>query len=454
MVDEDATLRHGNSSVTLDELTLPPMERAQRVSNRYPVTYKHSVHLERRGFRVPFDYHLSAIYRCSGRLDEGAFRTALLCVISRHEALFAVYGKDGSSFFLDVPEVAPTSFSYVRVAASSEPHARVILNERHREPFDLKVGPFLRGTIVDLPTGEWLLQITVDHFVCDGASYSVVLDEFSLIYNAVVSDGTHDLDPHPYQLSDYAVWQRSILNGPLLESMLDRWQQLLKRSETERDVGSAPLHAAASYSRFVQHALPSGFGSQLKDAARRHRVTPFALAAGAFASVLAEDTSGATPIFNSPLSGRPLADQHKVVGDLVNVLPIALMPDDINGVTPTAVMKGLGEIMTLQATPFHIINEMVSREPDRYTSLKDRLFFAFSEEVDLRLAGIDCAVVPATPGDAITKGSFWIDAQGDGYNLSALYDQDRFSDDELDSFMSRYVSRLIGLITNEGVVGV
>lgn len=446
MTDE-ARLRRERGPVLFDELTLPPMRRVQGASRRFPVTHKHRVHLERSGFQVAFDYHLSATYRCSGALDEDAFRRALIRVISRHEALFSVYGHDGSSFFLEVPEHPPVSFSHVRVGASSESEAQLILDERHREQFDLRSGPFLRGTIVDLPTGEWYLQITVDHFVCDGASYAIVLDEFSRLYNALVQGDTDGLDPRPYQLSDYAVWQRSILSGPILESMLERWRRLLRRSGADRAVGSAPLHAAAARSRFVETVLPPDFGSRLDIAARRFRATPFALAAGAFASALGEEKVGATPIFNSPMSGRPLADQHKVVGDLVNVLPIALPPDEVDGGTPRAVMRGLGEMMTLQATPFLVINEMISREPGLYTSLQDRLFFAFSEEVELSLTGVTSSVVPAAQGDAITRGSFWIDARRDGYRFQALHDQDRFSRDEVKLFMNRVEFRLLDLLS-------
>ncbi|WP_248801245.1 condensation domain-containing protein, partial [Pseudomonas sp. MWU13-2105] len=94
-------------------------------------------------------------------------------------------------------------------------------------PFDLSVGPLVRGRLLQLAGDEHVLLVTQHHIVSDGWSVAVLIDEFNRLY-AAFSQGLDDpLPPLALQYADYAAWQQQHLQGERLQAQTRFWSEHL-----------------------------------------------------------------------------------------------------------------------------------------------------------------------------------------------------------------------------------
>ena len=94
-------------------------------------------------------------------------------------------------------------------------------------PFDLGTGPLLRVRLLRLAPREHVLLVTTHHIVFDGWSGTVLVREFSLLYEAFVRGKPSPLPDLEIQYADFAAWERSWLQGPVLDEHLSYWRRQL-----------------------------------------------------------------------------------------------------------------------------------------------------------------------------------------------------------------------------------
>src|SRR6201999_978772 len=106
-----------------------------------------------------------------------------------------------------------------------EAEARRVTGEVARLPFDLARGPLLRTVLVTVEAGESLFGFTVHHIVADGWSLGILIREIAGFYRASRDESSRALPPPlPVQYADFAAWQRSWLQGAVLEAQLSYWK--------------------------------------------------------------------------------------------------------------------------------------------------------------------------------------------------------------------------------------
>ena len=94
-------------------------------------------------------------------------------------------------------------------------------------PFDLAVGPLIRGCLIRLSAGEHVLALSVHHVVFDEWSARVFRRELVALYAAFRAGEPDPLPPLPVQYADFAVWQREWLSEAVLEGQLAYWRDQL-----------------------------------------------------------------------------------------------------------------------------------------------------------------------------------------------------------------------------------
>ena len=99
-----------------------------------------------------------------------------------------------------------------------------------RQPFDLVHGPLLRASLLRLREDEHVLVFTIHHIVSDAWSLGVLVRELCALYEAFAEGVEPALAPLPVQYADYALWQRELMQGDLLEAQLAYWRE--KRYKT------------------------------------------------------------------------------------------------------------------------------------------------------------------------------------------------------------------------------
>ncbi|MGQ5336344.1 condensation domain-containing protein, partial [Xanthomonas arboricola pv. corylina] len=179
-------------------------------------------------------YHIPAALRLQGTLDVVALQATLDRIVARHESLRTrfVQGEDEDG---PVQQFAlqTVGFALEQVDLSDLPAdaQQAMVEQRSAQeaiaPFDLAVGPLIRGQLLRLSAQEHVLLVTQHHIVSDGWSIGVMIGEVSQLYSAFIQGQPDPLPPLAIQYADYAVWQRQWLQGEALQQQLEFWREHL-----------------------------------------------------------------------------------------------------------------------------------------------------------------------------------------------------------------------------------
>src|SRR5207302_492338 len=101
------------------------------------------------------------------------------------------------------------------------------IEEEVAGPFDLANGPLIRGQLLQVAEDEHILLITMHHIVSDEWSMGIFLNELNSLYAAFREGHADPLPELELQYGDYAVWQRQLIEGEMLQQQAEYWKESL-----------------------------------------------------------------------------------------------------------------------------------------------------------------------------------------------------------------------------------
>jgi len=177
-----------------------------------------------------------------------------------------------------------------------------------------------------------LLLLTLHHIITDGWSNEVLVREVTTLYQAFVQGKPQPLPPLSIQYADYALWQRSYLQGEVLSRQLAYWRSHL--------AGLSPLPLPTDHPRppiitfrgtrqsvLLSATLLEG----LQALSRQASVTLFMTLLAAFQVLLARSSGEADIAVGTSIANRGQAETEGMIGFFVNVL---VMRTDLSGNPP------------------------------------------------------------------------------------------------------------------------
>ena len=307
--------------------TTPPLVRVPRTSPP-PLSFAQlrfwfSQRLNPRdpGFNVPTGMRLE------GPLNVPALARTLREIVRRHEVLRTTYPQvDGEPIQRIAPAEEAPGLAVVdllglpEAARAAEVQARIDADVAR--PFDLERGPILRLTLLRTEAEEHVLLAVTHHAVRDGWSGGLLRRELSKLYEAFAAGRPSPLTELPVQYADFAVWQRSWLQGEVLEAHMDYWRRQLAGAPPTLDLPfDRPLPAEPS---FESMHLPIRLGGDLAAAldalGRRSGASTFMVLLAAYQLVLERWTGQGDVSVGVPIAGRTRAEIEALVGCFVNML--------------------------------------------------------------------------------------------------------------------------------------
>ncbi|GAB2810444.1 hypothetical protein GCM10027091_47990 [Streptomyces daliensis] len=269
-------------------------------------------------------YNVPAAWRVKGPLDVPALEAALDEVIRRHDVLRSVYGTHGGLPVLQVvPHTSvPLHLSDVSDAADPEAAAIALLDADAEQPFDLELGPLVRTGLIRLAAREHILMVTLHHIVADGWSLDVLLTELSALYEAFREGRPSPLPALPIQYADFAAWQRTWLQGDVLDGHLDFWREYLDGAPASIDLPTdRPRPQISTYAgAIVPFELPAELSDQLRALSERHGVTLFMTMAAAFNVLLHRFSRQDDVCIGYAVGNRDHIETEDLIGLFVNTL--------------------------------------------------------------------------------------------------------------------------------------
>jgi len=275
---------------------------------------------------------MNAWVRCALRLrwivDVDVLRKSVATVVRRHESLrtriIVVDGMPKQQ--IDAPNEDPLEL--VKLSAESgddvENDVRRSLEKLFTRHVDLGIGPLFEIKLFQLDEQDYVLAVTIDRILCDGASLALLLGEIWVAYRDLLHRRQSSLSKISMQYADYAAWQQS--RRPYWLAGNDTyWEVRLfgaVRTHLMKDSGLETVK------RLSVAILPVSFGktlsSALQNLASRERTTLGFVVLALCAATLScwcDQRDFIVPVI---VSGRHRPEHVNLIGSLAHALPLRI----------------------------------------------------------------------------------------------------------------------------------
>lgn len=260
-------------------------------------------------------YNTAFTLRIRSAVDVAMIRLALARLVERHAVLRTFFVPDETTGqpFQCVSAVGDVHFEQHAVAEL----LREQVEELYRRPFDLMKGPLFRTDLLTQAADDHILLLCFHHIICDAWAIWVIVDELG----RMLADDAVTLEP-PTQFEAFVTWQAERVEQPELWAYwCNRLAGPLPVLDLPTDRPRSGLETAgrgASYFFKIDQELQT----MIKRAAQDAGVTPFVFMLAVFQLLLHRYSGEDDLIVGSPTTGRSHADFAKMVGYLVNPIPL------------------------------------------------------------------------------------------------------------------------------------
>jgi amino acid adenylation domain-containing protein/non-ribosomal peptide synthase protein (TIGR01720 family) len=271
-------------------------------------------------------YNIPAAVRLSGSLNFDALERSLSEVVRRHESLRTSFVMIAGEALQEIaPELKfKPAVIDLRVLSLDESEREVqrLAAEEAQRAFNLTQGPLLRTTLLQLSDSEHVLLLTMHHIISDGWSMAVLIREVAALYEAFNAGLPSPLPALSIQYADFAHWQRSWLQGEVIETQLAYWRERLEDAPAALELPTdRPRPAIQSYRGGSElFYLSAELRERLESLARREGATLFMLLLAAFDVLLWRYTGESDMVIGTPIANRNRGETEGLIGFFVNTL--------------------------------------------------------------------------------------------------------------------------------------
>ncbi|HEY1388132.1 MAG TPA: amino acid adenylation domain-containing protein, partial [Ktedonobacterales bacterium] len=265
-------------------------------------------------------YNVPLMLRIEGQLDIAALERCFAEIMRRHEALRTTFvvvdGVPRQRIASPEPFDLPIVDLAVTPPAARTDAARDYAQREFERPFDLAVGPLFRAQLIRLASDDHVLVLTIHHCIFDGWSVSVLYRELAALYVAFATNHPSPLPDLPLQIADYAIWQRTQLDGLALAQHRAYWQRqladapLLLPAPTDRPRPATRRYRGGRHRFEVTRAVVD----QLQRLSREEGATLYMTLLAAFQTLLARYTSQDDLLVGTPIASRPYIELENLIG--------------------------------------------------------------------------------------------------------------------------------------------
>jgi len=271
-------------------------------------------------------YNMPSVLQISGELDVVVLEQTFNEVVRRHEVLrtsFRVIEGEPVQVIADPEPLWLPLIDLQELAPEErETDTRTRIAEWIAMPFDLSVSPLLRVMLLKLAPDDHVLVVAMHHIVSDGWSMGVLIREVTALYAAFLKRQPSPLPELVVQYADFAVWQRSWLDGAVLEEQLGYWRNQLQDAPAYLDLATDHPRPAVQTLNGASAAvlLPSALSEAAQQLSQREGVTLFMTLLAAFQTLLYRYTGQRDLCVGTPIANRNRAEIEGLIGFFVNTL--------------------------------------------------------------------------------------------------------------------------------------
>ncbi|WP_440531932.1 amino acid adenylation domain-containing protein [Variovorax sp. YR566] len=379
-------------------------------------------------------YHVPDAVRLRGPLDVAALQAAFDRIVERHEVLRTRFVGIGGQALQVIDDARGFALQREDLRGATEAELEPILREEALRPFDLALGPLIRGRLLALGPDDHVLLVTMHHIVSDGWSGGVLANEFSALYRALREGRPDPLPPLAIQYADFGMWQRQWLQGPLLQQQLQQWVQQLRGAPGLLDLPTdRPRPPVQDYrGANIAIALDAGLSQGLRELGQRHGTTLYMTMLAAWAVVLGRLSGQDQVVIGSSHAGRSRVEVEPLIGFFVNTQALKM---DLSGSPSVQALLARArqiavQAQSLQDVPFERLVEALNppRSLAHHPVFQVMLSWHNTPKAELDLAGLQAQSLGGGPDSAQFELSLELRESEDGIGgqlnyATALFDE-------------------------------
>ena len=273
-----------------------------------------------------FNYNEPIDLRFVGNLSIGVLKQSIDEIVRRHEALRTTFHViDGQPVQIIAPFLSlklPVIDLRQLPKVAREAEVQRLAQEEAQLPFDLRQGPLLRVTLLQIDENENAVLVTTHHIVWDGWSIGILMSELATLYQAFYAGQSLPLPDLPIQYADFAVWQRNWLQGEVLEEKLNYWKQQIGNNLPVLQLPTVCPRSEVKTNRGATQSfvIPSSLSQAVKLLSRQEGVSLFTTLLAVFQVLLQRYTNQDDIVVGTDAANRSRVEIEPLIGFFMNLL--------------------------------------------------------------------------------------------------------------------------------------
>lgn len=281
-------------------------------------------------------YNMPTALQLSGNLDIEALKQGLKWLVRRHDSLRSTFPDRGEEAVVLIQAPGDQEVLAIHdltgLAPTKQEEAVRNRVDRHAvQTFDLRRGPLFKVDLLILDREKSVMLLNMHHIISDAWSMGLLIRDLGQACIAFAQGKTPDPAPLAIQYQDYAAWQRSWLQGEMLEKQETYWRQQLAGAPELLELPlDTPRPARQSFrgDRHL-HRLSPGLTRRLTELSRKQNVSLFMTLLSTYYILLSRYCRVDDLCVGTPIANRTHSDTHEAIGFFVNTLVLRgrLRPD-------------------------------------------------------------------------------------------------------------------------------
>ena len=401
-------------------------------------------------------YHIPIVLRLEGKLDVQAVSLSLRSIISRHEVLRTVIQHKEGVPHQVIKDVRDWQIEEIdgRPFHNDGSKIQEIIEATVDRPFDLSQDYMLRGFLIQLDNTQHLMGMVVHHIAFDGWSTSLLLTELADSYQCYREGKKPTWELPAIQYADFAIWQKQLLQGELLQRKISFWKKKLLNVAALKLPVDYPKAGIPSYNGSVETLqIDKALNDQLSTLGERQSATLFMALLTTFKMLLSHYSGQEDICVGTVTTGRQEKELEKLLGYFAQTLPIrSHLPSDATFFDLLRTVKtNTLEALENQELPF----ERIVTETQAHRNLNENplfqvlfLFQNFPEVTSFPLNDIKVTVQPVHRRTSKFDMSFIISETSSGLRLEIEYNIHLFKQETIKRLGADYIRLLNAIASN------
>ncbi|NCS32797.1 MAG: amino acid adenylation domain-containing protein [Microcystis aeruginosa G11-01] len=402
-------------------------------------------------------YNIPMVLHFRGNLNQKALEQSLQEICDRHEVLrtnfVTIDGQPTQVIQTTREGISVVNLEDLTVHEQAE-KTQQLKQKQATQPFDLAKESLIRITLGVLSETEHLLLVCMHHIISDGWSIEVFIHELTSLYNAYVQNQPANLAPLPIQYADFAVWQKQWLQGDVLQTQLNYWQNQLTAAPP---LLSLPTdHPRPAVQSFVgtqqEFSLSPKLSQALNELSRQQGVTLFMTLLAAFDALLYRYTGSSDILVGTPIANRNRGEIEGLIGFFVNTLVMRTDLSDNPSFSQllTRVREVTMDAYAHQDLPFEMLVEALQPERDLSHTPLFQVAFVLQNTPKSEIAMTGLTVTDLPPENTTAKFDLTLAMVNTDDGLKGVweYNTDLFESSTIERLSGHFLNLLGGIVAN------